>query len=73
MEANRASVLVLLLVCGMFLLEYNTAEACPLYCLEADYMICESSGSQRLSPACNCCLAGKGCTIYFNDGTSETC
>ncbi|KAI8016500.1 hypothetical protein LOK49_LG05G02093 [Camellia lanceoleosa] len=36
-------------------------------------MICESSGSQRLSSACNCCLAGKGCTIYFNDGTSETC
>ncbi|GMP47974.1 hypothetical protein CsSME_00015492 [Camellia sinensis var. sinensis] len=56
-----------------FSFKYNTAEACPLYCLEADYMICESSGNQRFSPACNCCLAGKGCTIYFNDRTSETC
>ncbi|GFS36215.1 hypothetical protein Acr_00g0084500 [Actinidia rufa] len=50
------------------------AECCPLYCREdGDYMKCVSSGDKKLSPPCNCCLAGPGCTIYYNDGTSETC
>ncbi|KAF5954796.1 hypothetical protein HYC85_007652 [Camellia sinensis] len=28
---------------------------------------------ERRSAPCNCCLAGKGCTIYYSDGTSAIC
>ncbi|XAR53446.1 hypothetical protein NMG60_11022000 [Bertholletia excelsa] len=78
MAANRVNVLALLLVYGVLLMgthvEHAGAKVCPFYCrADAAYMICESSGSTKLSPACNCCFAGKGCTIYYDNGTHETC
>ncbi|GMP47976.1 hypothetical protein CsSME_00015494 [Camellia sinensis var. sinensis] len=62
MAANRVGVLFVFIVC-----------VCPLNCKAADYMTCDSTGEERLSPPCNCCLAGKGCTIYYPDGTSAIC
>ncbi|KAJ8769859.1 hypothetical protein K2173_008941 [Erythroxylum novogranatense] len=49
------------------------AKACPLYCLEVDYMTCQSSGYQKLPPRCNCCLAPKNCTLHLTGGTSVQC
>ncbi|CAL5385427.1 hypothetical protein CsSME_00015419 [Camellia sinensis var. sinensis] len=76
-NSNRVGVLFVLLVCGVFLLgekpELANAKFCPEDCRKADYMKCKSSGEKRLSPACNCCFAGKGCTIYYCDGTSHIC
>ncbi|KAL7263540.1 hypothetical protein ACSBR1_001657 [Camellia fascicularis] len=54
-------------------LELASAKACPLICKAADYMACDSTGEERLSAPCNCCLAGKGCTIYYSDGTFVIC
>ncbi|XAR53449.1 hypothetical protein NMG60_11022003 [Bertholletia excelsa] len=79
MADKRAGVLVVLLVYGIILLGANLegafVEACPQYCVDAAYVTCESSGNTKLTPSCtNCCfLAGKGCTIYYNDGTSQAC
>ncbi|CAL5387744.1 unnamed protein product [Camellia sinensis] len=77
MAANRVGVLFVFIVCGVFLLgakpELASAKVCPLNCEAADYMTCDSTGEERLSPPCNCCLAGKGCTIYYPDGTSAIC
>ncbi|KAI3464349.1 hypothetical protein Pfo_021012 [Paulownia fortunei] len=51
-------------------LQYASAKVCPLYCIgEGVYMTCPSSGSQKLEPACNCCLAPSGCKLYRDDGT----
>ncbi|XP_065847145.1 proteinase inhibitor PSI-1.2 [Euphorbia lathyris] len=50
------------------------ARACPLYCLQVDYMTCESTGSNKLTPSCiNCCLAPKDCTLHLVDGSSIHC
>ncbi|XP_043809024.1 proteinase inhibitor PSI-1.2 [Manihot esculenta] len=49
------------------------AIACPLYCLDVDYMTCPSSGEEKLSPSCNCCLAPKNCTLHLSDGSSLYC
>ncbi|KAG8633423.1 hypothetical protein MANES_18G104000v8 [Manihot esculenta] len=46
---------------------------CPLYCLDVDYMTCPSSGEEKLSPSCNCCLAPKNCTLHLSDGSSIYC
>ncbi|KAI8551058.1 hypothetical protein RHMOL_Rhmol06G0155500 [Rhododendron molle] len=54
--------------------ERASAKVCPEICKGgAVFMICESKGNQKLSPACSCCFAGPGCTIYYNDGTFDTC
>ncbi|KAH7862011.1 hypothetical protein Vadar_033661 [Vaccinium darrowii] len=72
MAANRVGVLFLIFVCGLFLLAVKPeyAEACPQYCRDAEYMICDG---KKTAAACNCCFAGKGCTIYYGDGTSSVC
>lgn len=51
----------------------KAAIACPLYCLDVDYMTCPSSGDEKLTPSCNCCLAPKGCTLHLTDGTQSYC
>ncbi|XP_030460604.1 proteinase inhibitor PSI-1.2 [Syzygium oleosum] len=79
MARSNACCLVLLLLCGALLLEMNpgmtviSAVACPQYCLDVDYMTCPSTGDEKLSPKCNCCLALKGCTLHLADGTSVSC
>ncbi|KAI8551059.1 hypothetical protein RHMOL_Rhmol06G0155600 [Rhododendron molle] len=74
MAANRVGVLYLLLVCGVFLLavkpEHASAKICPQYCRVAEYMVC---GGEKQPAACNCCFAGKGCTIYYSGGTKSVC
>ncbi|TVU29676.1 hypothetical protein EJB05_21253, partial [Eragrostis curvula] len=41
---------------------------CPMYCLNAAYMTCTSSGGQHLEAVCNCCVVKKkGCTICLNN------
>lgn len=49
------------------------AKACPLYCLDVEYMTCKSSGDEKLNPVCNCCLAPKDCTLHLTDGSSIYC
>ena len=49
------------------------AKACPLYCLDVDYMTCVSSGEEKLKAACNCCLAPKNCTLHLVDGSQQHC
>uniref|UniRef100_A0A1J3ILC6 Uncharacterized protein n=3 Tax=Noccaea caerulescens TaxID=107243 RepID=A0A1J3ILC6_NOCCA len=51
----------------------KTAIACPLYCLQVEYMTCLSSGDDKLPPRCNCCLAPKNCTLHLSDSTSIHC
>ncbi|EFH63669.1 serine-type endopeptidase inhibitor [Arabidopsis lyrata subsp. lyrata] len=51
----------------------KTAIACPLYCLQVEYMTCRSSGEEKLPPKCNCCLAPKNCTLHLSDSTSIHC
>lgn len=42
---------------------------CPQFCNEGtEYMLCRSSGDKKRGPACNCCVAPPGCTIYLSDG-----
>ncbi|KAG2691265.1 hypothetical protein I3843_08G002000 [Carya illinoinensis] len=75
---------VLLLVYGAILLGsinpqiknfmIMSVKACPLYCLDVEYMTCPSSGEKiKLNPSCNCCLAPKNCTLHLADGTSVYC
>ncbi|XP_059630327.1 uncharacterized protein LOC132273382 [Cornus florida] len=78
MAATRVGNMALLLVLfGVVLLGNNMAHGivrpCPLICLGADYMTCTSSGAEKLSPSCNCCMAPKDCTLHFADGTSDYC
>ncbi|GFP81398.1 proteinase inhibitor psi-1.2 [Phtheirospermum japonicum] len=61
----------LLLVLGC-ILQCASTIACPQYCVEIEgvYMICSSSGSQKLNPTCvNCCLTPPDCKLYRGDGT----
>ncbi|KAF7036106.1 hypothetical protein CFC21_046859 [Triticum aestivum] len=65
-----------LLVCVMLLgknQEGMEAVACHQYCLEVDYITCPSSGSEKLPARCNCCMAGKGCTLHLSGGINQTC
>ncbi|KAF3969437.1 hypothetical protein ACB098_01G122000 [Castanea mollissima] len=69
---------LLLVLYGAILLSMNpvdiiSAKACPLYCLQVEYMTCPSSGENKLNPRCNCCLAPKNCTLHLADGTSVYC
>ncbi|RVW77551.1 hypothetical protein CK203_050233 [Vitis vinifera] len=49
------------------------AKACPLYCLDVDYITCVSSGEEKLTAPCNCCLAPKQCTLHLVDGSEVQC
>ncbi|KAJ9167188.1 hypothetical protein P3X46_021856 [Hevea brasiliensis] len=77
MGGFRAGVILLLFLYGTISLGIipgsGRAIACPLYCLDVDYMTCQSSGDKKLSPRCNCCLAPKNCTLHLSDGTSLYC
>ncbi|GMY29442.1 proteinase inhibitor PSI-1.2 [Fagus crenata] len=68
---------LLLVLYGAILLGMNpeemSAKACPLYCLDVEYMTCQSSGEKKLNPKCNCCLAPKNCTLHLVDGNSVYC
>ncbi|XP_057977950.1 uncharacterized protein LOC131164632 [Malania oleifera] len=70
-------VMVLLLLCGLMLMGETSArelaEACPLFCLQVDYMTCATSGDQRLKGSCNCCLAPKNCTLHLTNGNNIYC
>ncbi|XP_062165216.1 proteinase inhibitor PSI-1.2-like [Alnus glutinosa] len=76
MAGNKLGVLHLLLLCGAILLSVNPetarAKLCPQICTaDIAYMTCPSSGNEHLTPpACNCCFAGEGCTLYYADGTA---
>ncbi|KDP42393.1 hypothetical protein JCGZ_02450 [Jatropha curcas] len=72
MANSKLLVLPLLILYGIIAASVR-AEACPLYCLDVEYMTCESSGEEKLSPRCNCCLAPKNCTLHLSDGTSIFC
>lgn len=44
---------------------------CPQFCYDnLDYMTCRSTGDQKRTPSCNCCLAptNDGCILYFANG-----
>ncbi|KMT20121.1 hypothetical protein BVRB_1g001380 [Beta vulgaris subsp. vulgaris] len=44
---------------------------CPQFCYDnLDYMTCRSTGSQKRTPSCNCCIApdNDGCILYFTNG-----
>ncbi|GLT64540.1 hypothetical protein SLA2020_370260 [Shorea laevis] len=71
-STKEVSILLLLILYAAMRTPAN-AQACPHFCLDAQYMTCESSGEEKLKPACNCCVAPKNCTIYLADGTSKYC
>ncbi|KAJ8625704.1 hypothetical protein MRB53_034234 [Persea americana] len=50
------------------------AKICPQYCLEVDYMTCDSQGNEKLKPVCNCCFApANNCILHLKDGSSHYC
>ncbi|GLT27090.1 hypothetical protein SLA2020_491290 [Shorea laevis] len=74
MAATKVGILFLVLLFAAVYTPANVqVKACPLYCLDVEYMTCNSSGEKRLNPACNCCLAPKNCTLHLADGTSMNC
>ncbi|TVU45201.1 hypothetical protein EJB05_04677, partial [Eragrostis curvula] len=81
MAINKLALPVVLLLCGLMVdgcciknSEAGQGRFCPMYCLNAAYMTCKSTGDQHLDPACNCCVVEKkGCTIYLNDGQPVKC
>ncbi|XP_042519940.1 proteinase inhibitor type-2 TR8 [Macadamia integrifolia] len=78
MAATRVTILALLLLYGIIIMGDThgrsvVAKACPLYCLDVDYMTCASSGEEKLTGQCNCCLAPKNCTLHLKDGTTVSC
>nr|CAB3493339.1 unnamed protein product [Digitaria exilis] len=78
-----APPVALLLLCGLMVIGHSiqTTDAkpgsiCPMYCMNATYMTCPPKDTEKLPPACNCCLAekrGRGCTIYLGDGGVKKC
>ncbi|KAK9742283.1 hypothetical protein RND81_03G161400 [Saponaria officinalis] len=72
-------LMVLLIISSVILLGNSNGGssrvvACPQYCLEVAYVTCPSSGNQHLPSSCtNCCMTPKGCTLHFDDGTSQLC
>lgn len=73
--AKKVGLLVIFLLYAALLSSETTAKAkaCPLYCLDVEYMTCKSSGDEKLNPVCNCCLAPKDCTLHLTDGSSIYC
>ncbi|XP_058760459.1 proteinase inhibitor PSI-1.2-like [Vicia villosa] len=70
--ALKVETILLVIVFGAILLGGNIkivdGKVCQFICNGA-YMTCPSSGDEHLNPACNCCFASTGCTIYKADGT----
>ncbi|OAY64864.1 hypothetical protein ACMD2_26531 [Ananas comosus] len=77
MGRTRLSMAPFLVLSGILLVglfqSSAKAVACPQYCLDVSYVTCTSSGKERLPARCNCCLAGKGCTLHLSDGSQMTC
>ncbi|WCJ44243.1 serine-type endopeptidase inhibitors [Euphorbia peplus] len=72
-QYSRVSLLIMLLL-PLYAVGIMRAKACPLYCLEVEYMTCESSGDKKFRPSCiNCCLAPKDCTLHLPDGSYIPC
>lgn len=48
----------------------NARKICPQICYDdLEYMTCPSTGYQKLTPSCSCCMApSPGCTLYFTNG-----
>ncbi|KAH7444559.1 hypothetical protein KP509_02G083100 [Ceratopteris richardii] len=69
-----AAILSLMIFCPVV-----TAMACPLYCLDVDYITCNSSPGTKFAAACNCCLftsgnpGENGCQLHLSDGTTMNC
>ncbi|XP_021767003.1 proteinase inhibitor PSI-1.2-like [Chenopodium quinoa] len=82
METKNTKVSTLLLVFGLILMlgvgnlkkvdaqSDDDDKICPQFCYDnLDYMTCPSTGDQKLTPSCNCCLAPTdGCILHFNNG-----
>ncbi|KAH7444560.1 hypothetical protein KP509_02G083100 [Ceratopteris richardii] len=70
-----AAILSLMIFCPAVV----TAMACPLYCLDVDYITCNSSPGTKFAAACNCCLftsgnpGENGCQLHLSDGTTMNC
>ncbi|XP_006650546.1 proteinase inhibitor PSI-1.2 [Oryza brachyantha] len=82
MASIKPALPMALLLCGLVLIgSLQSTEAqgggkiCPQFCYDGiEYMTCPSTGSQRLKPVCNCCLADEnGCAIYLNNGQVVNC
>ncbi|KAM3375235.1 hypothetical protein CQW23_14824 [Capsicum baccatum] len=75
MAISKIGILSLLLFSVVILLGISNMEKvegkiCPQICFDAAaYMMCPSSGTQKLAPTCNCCLAPQGCSLYYADRT----
>ncbi|KAE9590473.1 hypothetical protein Lal_00023416 [Lupinus albus] len=74
MGLNKVGFILLVIVYGGIISGGNMKmvegdKICPQICYEAAYMTCPSTGDDHLSPACNCCIASTGCTLYNSDGT----
>ncbi|KAJ1293723.1 hypothetical protein BS78_01G090800 [Paspalum vaginatum] len=73
-------VALLICLCGLMVLGSipstgaKEGKMCPMYCLEANYTTCPSTGTQHLKPVCNCCMTNEnGCTIYLANGGVQKC
>ncbi|KAJ0961219.1 hypothetical protein J5N97_014560 [Dioscorea zingiberensis] len=68
---------ILLLLSGVVLfggMKRSMAKICPDICYDVDYVTCESSGDQQLTPQyCNCCFAPSDCTLYLSNGNQIHC
>ncbi|CAI9786692.1 unnamed protein product [Fraxinus pennsylvanica] len=73
MAAVNSVQVMAFLLCGMFLSGvpmFPAIGACPQYCYDVESMTCNGTDNQ---PRCNCCLAGKGCTLHLANGVSIYC
>ncbi|XP_019426255.1 PREDICTED: proteinase inhibitor PSI-1.2-like [Lupinus angustifolius] len=73
MGFNKVGFILLVIVYGGMIMggdmKIVEGKICPQICYEAAYMTCPSTGDEHLSPACSCCIASTGCTLYNSDGT----
>ncbi|CAL9151910.1 unnamed protein product [Musa hybrid cultivar] len=77
MSSTKLPLAILLLLSGTVMfgwIQYSAeAKVCPLFCVQAEYMTCNSTAGERLNPVCNCCFAPEGgCTIYLSNGAIGT-
>ncbi|URD98703.1 Potato type II proteinase inhibitor family [Musa troglodytarum] len=78
MSSTKLPLAILLLLSGTVMfgwIQYCAeAKVCPLFCVQAEYMTCNSTAGERLNPVCNCCFApGGDCTIYLSNGGKLQC
>ncbi|XP_042385856.1 uncharacterized protein LOC121977339 [Zingiber officinale] len=76
-NAKYSALAVVLLLTGSVvfgLVKLADAKICPEFCLQAEYMTCNSTGGERLKAACNCCFAPqRGCSIHLLNGRQINC